>query len=118
MWGPTFLSRVHGVAVDKAGEFFGEVLVVAGLVGTLVGGFVATAWQKRNRAGYAWTLGLSELGAVPLVFGAFLAGSTFWSMAMLAAAMFLLFLPTGPINTLILETTPVNLRASAMAVSR
>ena len=117
MWGPTFLSRVHGVAVDKAGEFFGEVLVVAGLVGTLIGGFVATAWQKRNRAGYAWTLGLSVLGAVPLVFGAFLAGSTFWSMAMLAAAMFLLFLPTGPINTLILETTPAYLHASAMALS-
>lgn len=117
IWGPTFLNRVHGVAVDKAGEFFGAVLVVAGLVGTLVGGFAATAWQKRNRAGYAWTLGLSVLVAVPLAFGAFLASSTVLSMSFLAAAIFLLFLPTGPINTLILETTPVYLRASAMAVS-
>ncbi len=116
-WGPTFLHRAHGVAVDKAGEFFGAVLVVAGLVGTMIGGFAATTWQKRNRAGYAWTLGLSVLVAVPLAFGAFLASSTFWSMAFLAAAMFFLFLPTGPVNTLILETTPVNLRASAMAVS-
>jgi hypothetical protein len=31
--------------------------------------------------------------------------------------MFLLFLSTGPVNTLILETVPVNLRASAMAMS-
>jgi hypothetical protein len=31
--------------------------------------------------------------------------------------MFLLFLGTGPVNTLILETVPVNLRASAMAMS-
>jgi MFS family permease len=116
-WGPTFLHRVHGVAVDKAGEFFGAVLVVAGLVGTLIGGFAATAWQKRNRAGYAWTLGLSVLAAVPLAFGAVLVSSTFWSMSFLAAAMFFLFLSTGPVNTLILETAPVNLRASAMAVS-
>jgi MFS transporter, Spinster family, sphingosine-1-phosphate transporter len=116
-WGPTFLHRAHGVAVDSAGAFFGAVLVVAGLVGTLLGGFAATAWQKRNRAGYAWTLGLSVLAAVPLAFGAFLAGSTFWSMTLLAGAMFFLFLPTGPVNTLILETAPVNLRASAMAVS-
>ena len=72
-WGPTFLHRAHGVAVDQAGEFFGAVLVVAGLVGTLIGGFAATAWQKRNRAGYAWTLGLSVLVAVPLAYGAFLA---------------------------------------------
>jgi MFS transporter, Spinster family, sphingosine-1-phosphate transporter len=116
-WGPTFLHRAHGVAVDKAAEFFGAVLVVAGLVGTMVGGFAATAWQKRNRAGYAWTLGLSVLAAVPIAFGAVLVGSTFWSMSFLAAAMFCLFLSTGPVNTLILETAPVNLRASAMAVS-
>ena len=116
-WGPTFLHRAHGVAVDRAGEFFGAVLVVAGLVGTLLGGFAATAWQKHNRAGYAWMLGLSVLVAVPLAFGAFFANSTFWSMARMAAAMFFLFLSTGPVNTLILETAPVNLRASAMAVS-
>ena len=117
IWGPTFLHRAHGVAVDQADTFFGAVLVVAGLVGTLLGGFAATAWQKRNRAGYAWTLGLSVLVAVPLAFGAFIASSTFWSMTFLALAMFFLFLSTGPVNTLILETVPVNLRASAMAVS-
>jgi MFS transporter, Spinster family, sphingosine-1-phosphate transporter len=116
-WGPTFLHRVHGVAVDQAGEFFSGVLVVAGLVGTLIGGFAATAWHKRNPAGYAWTLGLSVLVAVPLAFAAFLASSTFWSMIFLAAAMFFLFLSTGPVNTLILESVPVNLRASAMALS-
>ena len=57
------------------------------------------------------------LAAVPLAFGAFTASSTFWSMTFLALAMFFLFLSTGPVNTLILETAPVNLRASAMAVS-
>src|ERR1039457_2940532 len=117
IWGPTFLQRVHGVTVDKAGEFFGAVLAVAGLGGTMIGGFAATAWQKRNRAGYAWTLGLSVLASVPLAYGAFVATSTVWSMSFLAAAMFFLFLSTGPVNTLILETAPVNLRASAMAVS-
>jgi MFS family permease len=116
-WGPTFLHRAHGVAVENAGQFFGAVLVVAGLVGTLVGGFAATSWQKHNRAGYAWTLGLSVLIAIPLVFGAFLIASTFWSMACLAGAMFFLFLSTGPVNTLILESAPVNLQASAMALS-
>ena len=116
-WGPTFLHRVHGVDVGQAGEFFGGVLVVTGLTGTLIGGFASTAWQKRSRAGYAWMLGLSVLAAVPLALGAFLSSSVFWSMAFLAAAMFFLFLSTGPVNTLILETVPVNLRASAMAIS-
>lgn len=116
-WGPTFLHRVHDLAVEEAATFFGAVLVVAGLLGTLIGGFAATAWQKRNRAGYAWTLGLSSLAAVPMAFAAFTANSAFWAMGFLAVSIFLLCLPTGPVNTLILETAPVNLRASAMAVS-
>jgi hypothetical protein len=37
--------------------------------------------------------------------------------ASLVAAMFFLFLPTGPVNTLILETVPVAQRATAMAAS-
>ena len=117
VWGPTFLHRAHGVALPRADFFFGVVLAVAGLGGTMLGGFAATAWQKRNPAGYAWTLGLAVLVAVPLAFGAFLTNSTFLSMTFLAAAIFFLFLPSGPVNTLILEIAPVNLRASAMAVA-
>ncbi|HZV35782.1 MAG TPA: MFS transporter [Verrucomicrobiae bacterium] len=117
LWGPSFLSRVHQVPVGTAGAFFGGVLAVAGLVGTFIGGFAATAWQKRNPAAYAWTLALSVLLAVPFVVLAFVIGDTKISMACLALSMFLLFLCTGPVNTLIIETVPVNLRASAMAVS-
>jgi MFS family permease len=117
LWGPSFLVRVHDVPVDSAGTFFGAVLVVAGLLGTLIGGFAATQWQKRNPAGYAWTLALSVLLAVPFVVAAFMVSEKSVSMSCLAISMFLLFLCTGPVNTLIIETVPVNLRASAMALS-
>lgn len=116
-WGPTFLVRVHNIPIANAGTFFGAVLVVSGLLGTLIGGFAATAWQKRNPAGYAWTLGLSVLIAVPVALMAFIANDKTTAMSCLAAAMFLLFLCTGPVNTLILESVPVNLRSSAMALS-
>jgi MFS family permease len=117
LWGPAFLARVHQVPVEQAATFFGMVLVVAGLIGTLLGGWLATAWQRRNPAGYALTLSLSVFLAVPAATLAFLMNGKVGAMVFLATAMFLLFLPTGPINTLILETVPVNLRASAMALS-
>jgi MFS family permease len=116
-WGPTFLEREHHLTTSQADRFFGAVLVFAGLIGTLLGGFAATAWQRRNPAGYAWLLCLSVLASVPTGFAAFLSSNTALSQCFLAASMFLLFLPTGPINTLILETVPLNLRASAMALS-
>ena len=117
IWGPTFLHRVHGVSVKASGTFFGSVLVVAGLVGTLLGGLTASAWQRRNRAGYASVLCLSVLTAAPLAVFSFWTTNKAISMSCLALAMFFIFLCTGPVNTLILESVPVNLRASAMAVS-
>jgi MFS family permease len=116
-WGPEYLHRVHGVANDAAANFFGIVTAVAGLLGTFVGGFAATAWHKRNPAGYALMLGWSTTAAVPLGVAAFVSNHVTISMACLAAAIFLLFLSTGPINTLILEAVPANMRASAMALS-
>jgi MFS family permease len=116
-WGPTFMEKIHGMTTGKADSFFGAVIVVAGFVGTMLGGFLATWWQKRTRAGYALLLTSSTFLAVPASFVALQTSSTGVSMAFLAAAIFLLFLGTGPVNTLIIETVPVNLRASAMALS-
>src|SRR2546423_6541768 len=58
-WGPEYLVKVHGMANHNAALFFSLVLFVAGLVGTFVGGFAATAWHKRTPAAYALVLGLS-----------------------------------------------------------
>ena len=116
-WGPSFLHRAHGMEVKKAAEFFGYVLVGAGLIGTMVGGLAATAWQKRHRSGYAGTLALSMLFGAPAAWVAFTSPSQTSSMTALAIAMFCCFLGTGPINTLILESAPAALRASAMAGS-
>lgn len=117
LWAPTFLHRVHGMEFTAAGQFFGGALVVAGLVATLTGGVLASVWQRRDSRGYARLIGLSATLAVPLGFAAFLLGDGAWARAALVLAMFLLFLPTGPVNTLILETVPVTMRASAMAAS-
>lgn len=116
-WGPTFLARVHGVPEATAAAFFGAVLVVSGLLATLLGGFAATAWQRRHPAGYAGTLAVSATLAVPVAAAALLSTDRNMAMAGLASAMFLLFLSTGPVNTLILESVPAHLRASAMAGS-
>jgi MFS family permease len=117
LWAPTFLHRVHHMAVDQAGLYFGGTLVLTGLTATLAGGLLATWWQRRTGRGYVGLLALSALLTGPLAFAAFYLPDLGAAKLALAGAMFCLFLSTGPVNTLILETVPVAMRASAMAMS-
>ncbi len=116
-WGPTFLNRVYGLELGFADMFFGGALVVGGLLGTLIGGFTATAWQRKTPAGYALMLTLAA--SLTVLFGAlaFLDIGATASMACLGAAIFLSFLPTGPVVTLLIESVPAMLRCSALASS-
>jgi MFS family permease len=116
-WAPSFLVRAHHMELAAAGGFFGQALVVMGLLATLGGGYVATAWQRRTGRGYAWMLAISALGAVPAAFATFALRDLALAKTAMAASMFFLFLCTGPLNTLILETVPVRMRASAVAAS-
>lgn len=116
-WAPTFLHRIHGMGVESAGTFFGGSLVLTGLTATLLGGFLATVWQRRTGTGYAWVLLISAVGAAPAAFAAFTLPDLAMAKLALVGCMFLLFLSTGPVNTLILETVPVLMRAKAMAAS-
>ena len=117
LWAPSFLFRVHHMALDQAAFFFSASLAATGLVATLAGGFWATRWQRKTGTGYAWVLALSALLAAPVAFAAFTLPDLGQAKVALVATMFLLFLSTGPVNTLILETVPVAMRASAMAAS-
>jgi hypothetical protein len=103
--------------LSAADTFFGLSLASAGLLGTFLGGMFATAWQKRTDAGYSLVCGLSILMAVPAAAAAFLVQETSLSMALLSLSMLCIFFSTGPVNTLILDTAPPHIRASAMAVS-
>lgn len=116
-WGPTFLQRAHGMTLQRAGSLFGLWVVSTGLVATLAGGWLATRLQQRSPAGHAWLLAASAVLTVPAAFAAFSLAGRGPAEAALIAAMFCIFLPTGPVNTLILESVPVALRAGAMALS-
>lgn len=116
-WAPTFLHRVHHLPLDRAGFFFSASLAATGLIATLGGGFLATQWQKKTGRGYVWVLALSSCLAAPAAFLAFTLQDLALAKAALVTTMFMLFLTTGPVNTLILETVPVTMRASSMAVS-
>jgi MFS family permease len=113
-WMPSFLQRVDGRSLSAAGTIMGGITVVCGMGGTIIGGIVAQWWSKRNFRALYLVPALSALLAVPPAMLCFF-GPKSLTLPMLGAAVFLVFLGTGPVNAATLNAVPANLRATAMA---
>lgn len=116
-WIPTFLFRTHALSVEKANLMFGATTVVAGILGTLVGGVLGDRWQKKSPKGYLLVSGWGFFIGAPFAAWAILAPGVPACMAAIFVAEFFLFLNTGPLNTVIINVTNPAVRAMAFAVN-
>jgi predicted MFS family arabinose efflux permease len=116
-WFPTFLSRERGWEITQATRFFGATTVVAGIAGTVFGGFIADFWQHRNRKSYFYVAAIGMLIAVPLTLASLLIHSKAWVFPIVFLAVFFLFFNISPLNAAIISVVPVRMRATALAVN-
>ncbi len=114
---PKFLMRVRGLPESAVSLKFSGVLAVTGLIGTFLGGWLGDRLLKRSRQAYLWLSGIATLAAVPCVTLAVTSPSpgVFWTANVFAIT--LMMLSTGPINTVIVNVVPPDLRATAVAGS-
>ncbi|MGX2040025.1 spinster family MFS transporter [Methylocaldum sp. MU1018] len=116
-WIPTFLHRAHGLNVAQGNLLFGAVTVVAGIGGTLGGGWLGDRLQKRSAAGYLVVSGWGLAIGAPLTAWAIVTPSLQVCLILTLFAEFFLFLNTGPLNTVLVNVTRPTVRAMAFAVN-
>lgn len=115
-WVPEFLRRSVGMSMGSASMTVGATTVIDGIAGTLIGGWIAERWLRKNhRALYllsAWSVLLTLPFGILLFFGPH-------SLAIpaLFAAEFFLFLNTGPLNTAIVNSVSAPVRATAISIN-
>jgi MFS transporter, Spinster family, sphingosine-1-phosphate transporter len=133
-WAPEFLIYRFPAHLDSqsANFWFGLVTVLAGAIGTIVGGRWADRSQRalpavpagaphdarENRAGINALLRICALGmvlAAPLAAVSFLMPVPAGFFAVAFFVEIGLFLSTSPVNAIGLRAVPIELRASAMA---
>lgn len=73
IWGVTFFTRVHKLDLATIGWWGGILSIVAGVPGTVFGGYVADRLRRRGRGGRMFFSALAALLAIPfwlaLLFG-------------------------------------------------
>jgi MFS family permease len=116
-WLPSFLNRAHLLDVAKANTLFGATTVLAGIMGTMTGGWLGDRWQKKSGKGYLLISGWGFLIGAPFAVWAILAPGLPSCIVAIFIAEFFLFLNTGPLNTVIINVTNPAVRAMAFAVN-
>jgi len=116
-WMPTFLNRIHGLSVERGNLLFGGLTVVAGIIGTLVGGWLGDYYQKKRPDGYLLVSGWGFIFGIPALVIALTAANLTTALAGIFMAELCLFLNTGPLNTVIVNVTRHDTRAMAFAAN-
>lgn len=116
-WLPSFLHRAHALDVAKANTLFGATTILAGILGTLAGGWLGDRWQKSSGKGYLLISGWGFVIGTPFASLAILAPGLSGCMSAIFIAEFFLFLNTSPLNTVTINVTSPAIRAMAFAVN-
>ena len=114
-WMPYYLETRPG-APAAATFIFGVVTVVAGLTGTLLGGFLGDRLRARFSGSYFLVSGGAMLTGFPVFLGA-LHTPFPWIWVLIFLAVFCLFFNTGPTNTILANVTHPSMRAAGFALN-
>lgn len=116
---PTYLQQhdTFGLKSGAAGLYSGGVVVVGGLLGTVLGGFLADLLSRRYTGGRLLICGISFLCATPAFVFAMLARNFTAFTIFFLLSVLLLAVYNGPSTAATQDIVPSWLRASAVAVS-
>jgi predicted MFS family arabinose efflux permease len=103
--------------VARGNTLFGVITVLAGISGTLTGGWLGDRLQKKSPSGYLRVSGWGFLLGTPIAAYAISADSLSGCLTAIFFAEFFLFFNTGPLNTVIVNVSAAGSRATAFAVN-
>lgn len=111
-----FVERPHAPSLGQVNMIFGAIVVLAGLLATLAGGWAGDKLRSRFTGSYFLVSALGILAACPFVIAMVYAPFPLaWVMCFVA--VFCLFFNTGPSNAILANVTHPSVRATAFAVN-
>lgn len=114
-WYAAFMIRSHGASTGELGFWFGLILGIGGLVGTLAGGFFSATRLQSNERGQLRMVAFATGLTTPCLALFLLAHGKGWALAAFVPFTLLLNVFFGPTFTLLQRLVPDSLRASVLA---
>lgn len=116
-WMPTYFVRTRGIPLATAATTFGLLLVIAGFLGTLLGGRIATRVARRRPGADFVVSGWSLAGSIVFTLPAILSPEPLIFWPAMFVTLVLLFVNIGPLNAAMANVLPAGLRARGFAIT-
>ena len=111
-WGPAFLSRTLGLTSGEAAKLLGITGLIAGVSGTLAGGFIADWWLKYNKRARVLTVAVGLLIGGPMALWLLTVTGCGGVPDWFGVAFFFLSWYNGPLNATMLDVVPARIGAT------
>jgi len=115
-WMPTYFVRERHLGVAQAGTIFGVLLLVAGFVGTLLGGALGDRLARKYRAAHFTFSGVTLLASLPFSVLAVTCATPWIYWPAMGMTLFFLFLNYGPLNAAMINVLPSPARARGVGL--
>ncbi len=114
-WAPKWLNADKGLSVETATLLLGGFVVVGGILGTMAGGAIGDWLTRRGvKAAYFWVCSASALLAMPFLFVMIASQNKMVYLASIFLGVTFVFLGNGPVNAVLVNLVPANLRTTAL----
>lgn len=115
-WMPRYLKVDRGLPEIQATLVFGVVSAAAGLIATIVGGVIGDRLRSRYPGSYFHVSAVGLILGMPMVMLMMITPFPY-AWGVLFAAVFCLFINTGPGNTILANVVPESLRSGGFALN-
>ena len=110
-WMPTYFVRERGLGVGAAGTVFGALLLVAGFLGTIIGGQLGDRLARRLPGAHFSFSGWALIASLPFTLAAVLSPTPALFWPAMFVTLLLSFVNMGPLNAALVNVLPPDLRA-------
>ena len=114
-WLPSFFSRSFGLELIEVGWFYGSIVLVGGVAGTWLGGWLGDRTGPDNPGAYALVPAICFLVAAPCFALGLFAPSLAIGWILFAIGQMLALAWLGPVIAAVQHIVPPNMRATASA---
>ncbi|MEW6409840.1 MAG: MFS transporter [Nitrospirota bacterium] len=116
-WMPTYFVRIREMSITEANVIVGVMTVIAGVFGTALGGWVGDWAQKFTKSAYPLLAGSGFILSIPFAMFGLITEDLNTCIILILIAEILIFQSTGPLNVVIANVTPKEIRTTAFAMN-